>query len=125
MRSSDFALLALLQIPTAVLAAAGLYLALRLRSLGSVLVATSLVLSLLKSVGGNFIPKSTRNVFDEDGQWAGAMVDGGRLELLLGYSGFGLALLLAIGLVLVARDARLSGRLVVSSNTSLERTREG
>jgi hypothetical protein len=111
MTASDVPLLALLQIPSASLAAASIYLALRVRNLGSVLIAIGFGASFFISVCANFIPKSTRRVFDASGKLAGAMVDGGTLAELLRYTSVAMALLIAVGLVILAKS--LSRQLAV------------
>jgi hypothetical protein len=124
MQPSDLAILAALQIPAAALAAAGLYLALKSRTVGAFMVTTSLVLSFLNNLAGNFVPNQMRTVFDESGQIAGAMGEMGNMHMALGYVGFALNVLLAFGLFLLARDwqGKVAGD--VSPNTSLERTRD-
>lgn len=124
MRLSDLALLALVQLPNACLAGAGLYLAATVRTRGAIVVAFSLSLTLLLSVGGNFIPNSMRTVFDESGQIAGAIETNTDPYLLLGYVGTGLRLLLAVGLVMLAFEWRRASAGAVSANKSRERARE-
>jgi hypothetical protein len=124
MQTSDLAILAAVQVPTAALAAAGIYLALKMRTLGAVMVATALVLSFLNSLAGNLMPNQLRTVFDESGRIAGAMGEAGDAHLALGYVGFGLTVLLTLGLVLVARDWQRRGAGGVSPSKSLERTRD-
>jgi len=123
MQTSDLAILAALQIPSAVLATAGIYLALKLRTRGAVLVATAVVLSLLSSLAGNFIPSQLHTVFDESGQIAGAMGEAGNAHMALGYVDFGLTVLLALGLFLIVKDLQRKMVGGVSPNKSLERTR--
>jgi hypothetical protein len=123
MRLSDLALLALVQLPNACLAGAGLYLAVKIGTRGAVLVASSLCLTLLLSVAGNFIPNSMRTVFDESGQIAGAIDTNTDPYLWLSYVGTGLRIFLALGLVMLAAEWRRASAVAVSPNTSFERTR--
>ena len=125
MRLSDLALLALVQLPNACLAGAGLYLAVNIRTRGAVVVASSLCLTLLLSIAENFIPNSMRTVFDESGQIAVAIETNTDPYLWLGYVGTGLRVFLAVGLVLLAVEWRRASAVAVSPNNSFERTREG
>jgi hypothetical protein len=111
MTASDAALITLLQIPTASLAAASIYLALRVRNLGSLLIAVGFGISFLISVCANFISTSKRSVFGASGQLVGVMVDGGAFGELLRYTRVAMALLIAVGLVVLAKS--LSPRLAV------------
>jgi hypothetical protein len=104
MSASDAVIVALLQIPTASLAAASIYLALRVRSLGSLLIAIGFGVSFLISVCSNFIPMTQRKVFNATGQVAGTMVDGGALAELLRYTRVAMALLIAVGLVILTKS---------------------
>jgi hypothetical protein len=116
MAASDAVIVALLQIPTASLAAASIYLALRVRNPGSLLIAIGFGVSFLISAFANLIPMSKRNVFDASGQLAGAMVDGGTLAELLRYTRVAMALLIAVGLVILAKSLSRQLAMGVSPN---------
>jgi len=116
MTATDAVIFALLQIPTASLAAASTYLAIRVRNLGSLLIAVGFGVSFLISAGANFIPTDKRNVFDAAGKLAGVMVDGGALADLLRYSRVAMALLIAVGLVILTKSLSRQLAMRVSPN---------
>jgi hypothetical protein len=125
MRLSELALLALVQIPNACLAGAGLYLAITFRTRGAILVAASLSLTLLLSIAGNILLAEMRTVFDESGQIAGAIAkEQSTLPfIILGYVSTGLRFVLALGIAMLAFEWRRRVSTAVSPYPSLERTR--
>jgi hypothetical protein len=100
---NDLPFLALLLTPAAVLAASAIYLALRVRNLGTLLVAIGCVLSFLLGVAQNSIPTRQYAVFDQGGADAGVMIDGGSTAMWLTYASLLPSFIIAAGLVVLAR----------------------
>jgi hypothetical protein len=123
---SNLGPLALIQIPNFRLAGAGLYMASILRSRGAILVAASLSLTLVLSIAGNFLPTEMHAVFDESGQIAGAMPNGGSTLpfIFMGYTGTALPLVLALGIAMLAFEWRREIARAVSPESSVEQARE-
>jgi hypothetical protein len=101
---SGYALMALFQVPSLSIAAGFGYLALRTRMLGATLMFLGSLISLTLSISTNFLPKTTKRVFDSSGAWAGDLVSSGTLGIWLGYARLPAALLIAIGAIILARQ---------------------
>jgi hypothetical protein len=104
MHGFDFALMALFQLPALSIAAGFGYLALRTRLLGATLMFLGGLLSLAVSISANFIPKTTKRVFDSSGTWVGDWVSTGDLGTWLSYARVAAALVIAIGAFTLARQ---------------------
>jgi hypothetical protein len=121
---NDLPFLALILTPAAVLAVSSIYLALRVRNIGTLLVAFGCVLSLLLGIAGNIVPTRQYAVFDGGGTDAGVMIDGGSTAMWLTYASLLPSFVIAAGLVVIARLLSRAG-MGVPPNKSFERTREG
>jgi hypothetical protein len=122
---SDSTFVALMLAPTALLTLSAIYLAVKVRGPGAWLVAAGSTLALILGIAEAAAPKRGTQVFDSGGNLAGAIFEGGGSAMLLLYGGSVAIVLMAVGLVLLAKTFSRSTKGAVSPNKSFERTREG